>query len=190
MISAEKQTLRLRMLDSLRAMSDAEHAEKSSAIARHLAGKLGEEPGLVFGFAPLRLEPDWTDAIGARWDAAFPRIEGAALRFHRVANLADLGKGALGAGWRAGGEIIPVREAAAILVPGVAFDFEGARLGRGGGFYDRLLASPELSARRIGICFSRQIVGRVPIEPHDAEVDAIVTEDGWNELKNSGRDRG
>ena len=61
-----------------------------------------------------------------------------------------------------------------ILVPGVAFDRYGNRLGRGGGFYDRLL--PLYSAKRIGICFEFQISDKIPAEPHDCRMDFLVTE--------------
>ncbi len=63
-----------------------------------------------------------------------------------------------------------------VLVPGLAFDKEGHRLGRGRGYYDRLL--PRLShARRVGVCFPFQIVESVPIEAHDQRVDEVVSTD-------------
>lgn len=65
-----------------------------------------------------------------------------------------------------------------VLVPGVAFDRTGARLGYGGGYYDRLL--PLLSARaaRVAGAFSMQIVDLVPSAPHDIRMDTVVTEEG------------
>jgi 5-formyltetrahydrofolate cyclo-ligase len=63
-----------------------------------------------------------------------------------------------------------------VLVPGVAFDEEGKRLGYGGGFYDRLLPSLSAAAARIAGAFEIQIVDRVPAAAHDLAVDAIVTE--------------
>lgn len=62
-----------------------------------------------------------------------------------------------------------------ILVPGVAFDTAGNRLGRGGGFYDRFLALGELRALRVGVAFDFQIVPDVPAQAHDACMDLIVT---------------
>jgi 5-formyltetrahydrofolate cyclo-ligase len=60
-----------------------------------------------------------------------------------------------------------------VIVPGVAFDREGARLGRGKAYYDRLL--PKLStAHKLGVGFSFQIVEKVPSEPHDAFMDTVV----------------
>lgn len=61
-----------------------------------------------------------------------------------------------------------------IAVPGVAFDRNGNRLGRGKGYYDRLL--PRIpSAYKVGICFPFQIVEEVPAEPFDIRMDEIIT---------------
>jgi 5-formyltetrahydrofolate cyclo-ligase len=63
-----------------------------------------------------------------------------------------------------------------VLVPGVAFDLDGRRLGYGGGYYDRLLPLLPSRAARIAGALEVQIVERVPAAPHDVAVDAIVTE--------------
>lgn len=61
-----------------------------------------------------------------------------------------------------------------IVVPGVAFDRKGNRVGRGKGYYDRLL--PHIpSAYKAGICFPFQLVEEVPAEPHDIRMDIIIT---------------
>jgi len=72
----------------------------------------------------------------------------------------------------------PVEGIAAVLVPGLAFDREGNRLGRGGGFYDRLLGDPRLRAVRIGMGFSVQVVESVPVGADDHRVEWIVTDLG------------
>ncbi len=64
-----------------------------------------------------------------------------------------------------------------IVVPGRAFDRSGHRLGRGGGFYDRLLAEPA-GALAVGFAFSWQLEPRVPRAAHDRPVDAVLTEAG------------
>ena len=61
-----------------------------------------------------------------------------------------------------------------VLVPGLAFDKENFRLGRGKGFYDRFFASCGNSLYKIGIGYDFQLVDRVPKEPHDLKLDAIV----------------
>ncbi len=63
-----------------------------------------------------------------------------------------------------------------VLVPGVAFDRNGRRIGYGGGYYDRLLPLLSPRAVRVAGAFEVQIVDRVPDAPHDVAVDAIVTE--------------
>ncbi|MCC6379786.1 MAG: 5-formyltetrahydrofolate cyclo-ligase [Burkholderiales bacterium] len=63
-----------------------------------------------------------------------------------------------------------------VLVPGVAFDREGGRLGYGGGYYDRLLPLLSPRAARVAGAFSMQIVDRVPSAPHDIRMDTVVTE--------------
>ena len=59
-------------------------------------------------------------------------------------------------------------------MPGVAFTADGARLGMGGGYYDRFLV--QSSARTIGLAFEMQIRTALPQRPHDQRVDMIVTE--------------
>lgn len=66
------------------------------------------------------------------------------------------------------------RSADLIVVPGVGFSEDGARLGMGGGYYDRFLA--EQSAPRVGLAFEMQMLEALPRSPHDEAVDLIVTE--------------
>ena len=64
----------------------------------------------------------------------------------------------------------------AIVVPGLAFDSQGNRLGRGGGHYDRFLAKIKPTVTTIGLVFDQQIVDNVPTKPHDRAVDIVVTD--------------
>lgn len=61
-----------------------------------------------------------------------------------------------------------------IVVPGVAFDRNGNRIGRGRGYYDRFLCK-HLNVRRIGICFDFQLVDEVPTEPNDIRMDRVIS---------------
>ena len=67
-----------------------------------------------------------------------------------------------------------------ILVPGVAFDLHGRRLGRGKGFYDQLLKT--VRGTTCGIVFDEQIVREVPVEPHDIHLNCLLTPTRWIEL--------
>ena len=60
------------------------------------------------------------------------------------------------------------------IIPGVAFDRALNRLGRGRGYYDRLLAHPDFRAYKMGYCFPFQMVDNVPTEPHDYKMDEII----------------
>jgi len=71
-------------------------------------------------------------------------------------------------------EIVPIEKIETILVPGVAFDLNGNRLGQGGGYYDWLLSQSK--ATTIGLAFEFQIRHFIPTDPHDEQVDIIVTE--------------
>ncbi|QQY08711.1 MAG: 5-formyltetrahydrofolate cyclo-ligase [Candidatus Xiphinematobacter sp.] len=65
-----------------------------------------------------------------------------------------------------------------ILVPGIAFDLTGGRLGRGGGHYDRILSRPDCVGKVIGVCYAEQVVRRIPMGEHDCPVSALLTEKG------------
>ena len=68
---------------------------------------------------------------------------------------------------------IPLDKFDLVLVPGMAFDLDGNRLGRGRGFYDRLLI--EASGVKCGVCYDIQLLESIPAEPHDARVDFVLT---------------
>ena len=72
--------------------------------------------------------------------------------------------------------IVSPAEVEFLLVPGVAFTVGGARLGYGGGFYDRLLASVDQRAVRIAAAFELQMVEQLPEGPHDQRVGKVITE--------------
>lgn len=73
-----------------------------------------------------------------------------------------------------GGTEVPLEEIQFVIVPGLAFDEDGNRLGQGGGHYDRFL--PQTHALRVGYCFQTQMVHRLEPEPHDVKMDYICTE--------------
>lgn len=73
-----------------------------------------------------------------------------------------------------GNEVYPVEEIEVIITPGVAFDRKGRRLGRGKGFYDRLLQTSR--ATKIGIGYEFQLVDELPVEEHDVPMDIVITD--------------
>ena len=71
---------------------------------------------------------------------------------------------------------IPPEQIDCVMVPGVAFDRNGGRLGNGAGYYDRLLKSVRTDTVLIGVCFESQLFKQVVIEAHDVTMDFVMTE--------------
>ncbi len=72
---------------------------------------------------------------------------------------------------------VNLKEVDLFILPGVAYDIIGNRLGQGGGYYDRLLAVPCKQTGLIGLAFEFQVIDAIPIEPTDCGVDQIITEE-------------
>lgn len=71
---------------------------------------------------------------------------------------------------------IPLETLDLVIVPGIAFDRRGNRLGRGGGYFDRFLARVPADVPRVGLAFKFQVVQRLPQESHDQSVARVITE--------------
>jgi len=95
----------------------------------------------------------------------------------RVTSLEALTRGTYGIREPVSEESVEPGQLDAIVVPAVAFDRQGWRLGRGGGFYDRLIGGLPEGGLTVGVAYAMQIVDEVVREPHDEPVDLIVTED-------------
>jgi 5-formyltetrahydrofolate cyclo-ligase len=180
---AAKALLRRRLGAVRQAIPDAERTRSS----RLVIGRLLSVPelagrGTVAAFAPLGTEVAVEGAlatlIARGWRLALPRVEGDDVALGRVRSL-----DALVPGWRGVREPAPDAdpvdpgELDVAIVPGLAFDRRGARLGYGGGHLDRLLARRRPGAPVIAVAFGVQLVDRVPVEAHDVRIDVIVTED-------------
>ena len=62
------------------------------------------------------------------------------------------------------------------IIPGIAFDEKGGRIGTGDGYYDRLIPKLPITTRKVSLAFENQIIPQVPMESHDKHVDIIITE--------------
>jgi 5-formyltetrahydrofolate cyclo-ligase len=168
------------------ALTPAERASAAERITGHLDG-LPELDGVVrllaYAATPAEVDLDgWLRTRLARGSEVFlPWVEGSRLRLGRVADLDELLPG-----WRGLREPPHVlgdmgtdpRAMEAVVVPGLAFDSTGVRLGQGGGHYDRLLGSLRPEVPVIGVAYAVQVVGSLPREPHDRRVALVVTEEG------------
>lgn len=105
-----------------------------------------------------------------------PIVDGDNLKLKIYKNSSDLMIGAYGIEEPNGSIFSDYEKIDLAIVPGISFDAQGNRLGRGKGYYDRLL--PDVKAYKIGICFAFQVSEEIPTEPHDSKMDLIITEDG------------
>lgn len=177
-----KTALRRTALLARRSLSEEQRLTAAAAVVqRLLAMRVLRAARTVLLYAPTAAELDVTGILPPLADAGarllFPRVRGDQLELVAAADLPSLVLGYRGVREPAGPAIDPEVVDVAI-VPGVAFDVHGGRLGQGGGHYDRLLAALPEDRVRIGVCFACQVVPRVPREAHDRSVDVVVTEAG------------
>ncbi|MBO4487067.1 MAG: 5-formyltetrahydrofolate cyclo-ligase [Bacteroidaceae bacterium] len=104
-----------------------------------------------------------------------PKVTGDSLTLHPYTNILSLRRGAYGIMEPCTPEFTDYDAVDLVLVPGVAFDSAGNRLGRGRGYYDRLFANLLPAAvTKVGVCYPFQLVDHVPAEPTDVRMDAIL----------------
>ena len=177
-----KAELRARMLAWRRELTSEEIRLRSFQVSRALlAWAPLRRARTVMAYASLRREPDTQELIGALHArgvrVTLPAVEGPVMEPQAVP----------------GGPGAPLPIAAedldAVLVPGLAFDLAGHRLGRGGGHYDRFLIRLRPDCLRIGVCFEGQVVPAVPTDPWDQALDALATEAGVRERGGTGAAR-
>ena len=178
----EKESLR-RHIRELPPLPPDVRGEKSARLCEAIAdSEAWRNARTVVLFAPQFREPDvdmlWDRAAGRTF--GYPCVEHDRLGLYAAASLFDLQPGRWGIR-----EPLAIPERAInfgsidlILVPGVAFTRAGARLGRGGGYYDRLLSGLPSGVCKIGVCFDAQIVAELPVHSHDQHVDFVATESG------------
>jgi 5-formyltetrahydrofolate cyclo-ligase len=179
-IQAAKAALRDHIRAALERISPAVRAVESIELCERLKPQLQSARTILF-FAPLPSEPDlWPlleesapagKAVALPWFDPVTRT----YRARRVEDPADeIVAGKFGVREPASScAAIPLEGFDLVLVPGIAFDLSGNRLGRGQGFYDRLLE--KISGVKCGVGYDFQLLEKIPAEPHDAKVDFVLT---------------
>lgn len=193
--NSAKEILRREMRARLRAMTPALRAEGSLVICQTAANLPAfKKSRCVALFAPLPSEPDVHPLIEEAW-AERKRVvlplmikQGTVpeLDWHEVTSWDDVvvpGPFGLREPNPLLCERAPISELDCVFIPGMAFDEQGFRLGRGGGFYDNFLAKAPPTLACIGLMFGNQCVTTVPRESHDQPLKTFVTEDGIREYK-------
>ena len=106
----------------------------------------------------------------------YPRVIGDSLQFVVIRSLTELQTGAFGVAEPTGDCLLESRQIDLLVVPGVAFDRDGFRLGYGKGFYDRELSRMTRSTVSVGLCYDFQLCDSLPVEEHDQQLDYVATE--------------
>ncbi|MBH8564370.1 5-formyltetrahydrofolate cyclo-ligase [Nostoc sp. CENA67] len=175
-----KAELRRTLLKARQSMPIWEWREKSDRICTQLQTSiLLTQARTVLAYFSFRQEPDISPLFAntnCRW--GFPRCVGKSLYWHSWEPNDALQIGAYGIPEpHANAPQINPAKVDLVLIPSVACDYQGYRLGYGGGYYDRLLSSPEWAEKlTIGIVFDFAYLSQIPIESWDKPLQAIVTE--------------
>ncbi len=188
MVPTSKETIRREIFAKLRNQPSETQAKASAAICNTVRASPSWKPGAVAHlFAALPSEPNLTPLIQAAQEdglrVVFPLVvdvKTGTLTFHEITHISQLSPRTSPIP-EPNPETCPAispEEITTAFLPGVAFDpTTGTRLGRGGGFYDRLLASPKFTAPTTGICFALQ-QRTLDSEPHDRPISTLITEEG------------
>ena len=146
-------------------------------IELHPLGKAAQN---VLAFYPLPDEPDLRPLLERYYQTKrilLPVVQGDKMVIRLYEGQESLREGAFRIFEPQGQDLpLPSLQVDLVLVPGVAFDAAGHRLGRGKGYYDQFFAScPQVAASyKLGIAFPFQIVGDIPTEPHDIQMDEVL----------------
>lgn len=170
----KKVELRQHILRELQSISGTDKRQKSFSIQKNLATKLGNKSGNWSAYQSMSTEPEisWT-AVSTDIQWCFPKIENKQMIFQK--SVSQFKKNEMGFAEPIDGETVPLDKIAGFIVPGLAFDYAGHRLGRGRGFYDITLKNIK-DAAIVGICFQSTLKDIIPFEDHDLKCHLVITE--------------
>lgn len=172
-----KDELRKQIRQMKRQFSQHQLAELSLPVIEHLRPLL-RDAATVMLYYPLPDEVDIRmligELVGQGRTILLPRVTGdATMELRRYSGEGDLCKGAFGIMEPVGEVFTDYDNIDVAVIPAMAYDADGHRLGRGRGYYDRFLAAVP-SIYKIGVCFDFQRVPEVPVDTFDVSVDIVV----------------
>jgi 5-formyltetrahydrofolate cyclo-ligase len=188
-VADEKQHLRAVLSAARSSLS----AERAGALSAHVQRRLLATPNYLAAvkvvlYAPLGREVETAfiaaDVLSSHRQLFYPIVDRGLrrMKFGAVSDLNELRSGAFGvlepplSGALEAEALTAGSGAALVCVPGIAFTAGGARLGRGGGYYDRVLPAFAHGATTVGLGYSFQLIDRLPEQAHDRRLDLVVTE--------------
>ena len=173
-----KQELRRAIRERNRAMTEEEIVERSNA----LAGKFYNSPAYqaastIYGYLPynqeVRTAPMLQRALDDGKRVAVPKVYGEEMRFIYLEDLTQVSKGYAGIPEPIADAPVAEDKQALVLMPGLAFDPQGHRIGYGGGFYDKFLAK-EPHHPTLALCYEFQMQAHLDTEEFDIPVDTVL----------------
>ena len=192
--TASKAALRRELRAVAKDFSPTQRAEASTRICQRLQDQaVWRDAGSVLLYVPQAGEPDvWplvAEALSLGKTVALPHYSAAEGRYMArrvVAPEREMAPGQFGILEPAPTcPVVELNKLDLLLVPGIGFTLNGRRLGRGKGYYDRLLA--EASGIKCGVAFDWQVLIEIPIEAHDILLTCILTPTRWHEVSRQAR---
>jgi 5-formyltetrahydrofolate cyclo-ligase len=177
----DKEAMRMTMLQRRSAMLPDQVAQLSRLAQQRLltSDQFAAAQSLAL-YSPIRNETETGDifvrACCLGKQVFYPRVAGENLGFVRINSLAQLVTGSFGVLEPAASLEVSRQDPELILVPGVAFDRQGHRLGYGRGFYDRYLARCSGQVVRVGFSYAFQLCDALSVSAHDQALDILVTD--------------
>ena len=173
-----KQELRRMIREKKRTMTEAEIVAKSQALGKLLAqSELYKNAKTIYGYMPYNQEvrtiPMLEQALKDGKRVAVPKCYGDEMRFIFLDDLSKVEKGYSNIPEPIADEPVADDETALVLMPGLAFDPQGHRIGYGGGFYDKFLAK-EPNHPTLALCYDFQMLPYLETEAHDLPVDVVL----------------
>ena len=173
-----KQELRKKIREQKRAMSPEEIEIRSAALGElFFASEAYRNAKTVYGYLPynqeVRTVPMLEQALKDGKRVAVPKCYGDEMRFIFMDDLSKVEKGYAGIPEPIADDPVADDTTALVLMPGLAFDPEGNRMGYGGGFYDKFLAA-EPNHPTLALCYDFQMLEHLDTEAHDIPVDTVL----------------
>ena len=173
-----KKELRDAIRAKKRAMTPEEIEERSAQLGELLAGSPAyREADTIYGYLPynqeVRTVPMLEQALKDGKKVAVPKVYGDEMKFLYLDDLTKVSKGYAGIPEPIADGPVADDETALVLMPGLAFDPQGHRIGYGGGFYDKFLAA-EPNHPTLALCYEFQLLPELDTEEHDIPVDTVL----------------
>jgi 5-formyltetrahydrofolate cyclo-ligase len=182
-IGQAKSALRLQAHAARAALRQAYRSEAAEAVARLFFEHINLSSGdIVAAYWPIRDELDCQAIMVRLMEASHILVLPAVTGSERPLEMRVWEQGAslfaAGFGTLAPSPLAPQAQPDIVLIPLLGFDRAGTRLGYGGGYYDRTLASLPKKPKLVGLAFAAQELPLIPREPHDVALDVVITEAG------------